>query len=216
MAKLLHIDSSSSVHSVSRKLAAEFRAVWEKEHPEGTVAYRDLAADPVPHPDHDAVLTLMSPPRTERQQAAATLHEELVAELLAADALLISAPMYNWTIPSTLKAWLDQSLVLGRTLPFDPSHQPLGGRPATVLLAYGGSYGADSPDADMDHCAPYLRTVLGKVLGYELELITVEHTLAAFTAKDPAEQAKGFASLRSAEAAVAERAQRVAESLVQA
>ncbi|MCO1576060.1 NAD(P)H-dependent oxidoreductase [Crossiella sp. SN42] len=198
---------------MSRTLAAAFRTVWDKEHPDGTVTYRDLAAEPVPHLDLDAVITLMAPPSTENQQAAAALHEQLVAEILAADALLISAPMYNWTIPSTLKAWLDQSLVLGRTLPYDPSHKPLGGRPATVVLAYGGNYGEGAPDAGMDHCAPYLRTVLDKVLGYELELVIAQHTLAAFTAQDPAEQAKGAASLQQAEAAVMERAKQVAESL---
>lgn len=68
--------------------------------------------------------------------------------------------MYNWTIPSNLKAWFDQSLVLGRTLPFDPSMNPLASRPATLLLAFGGDYGTESPDADMNHCTPYLRTVV--------------------------------------------------------
>jgi FMN-dependent NADH-azoreductase len=216
VAHLLHIDSSSSVHSVSRRLAASFRETWSKQQPDGTVTYRDLAAEPVPHMDTDAVVTLMAEPQTEGQRAAAALHNELVEEILEADALLISAPMYNWTIPSNLKAWLDQSLIMGRTLPFDPSVNPLAGRPATVVLAHGGDYTAGSPDADMDHCTPYLRTVAEKVLGYQVEFVIASYTVTPYTTEDPAELEKAANSLRQAESAVLDRARSVASGLVRA
>ncbi|MET8830740.1 NAD(P)H-dependent oxidoreductase [Streptomyces sp. NPDC004610] len=206
MARLLHIDSSSSKDSVSRSLAARFREVWDKEHGADSVIHRDLVAEPVPHLDPDAVVTLWAPPGTEAQRATAALQERLVEELLAADALLISVPMYNWTIPSVLKAWLDQSLILGRTLPYDPSSKPLGGRAATVLIACGGYYGEGSPDAGMDHCGPYLRTVLGQVLGYEVEMITAWRTLAGAGAGSPEEAELAGESLREARELAGRRA----------
>lgn len=213
MTRLLHLDTSPSPYSVSRKLATSFREVWDKEQPNTDPVYRDLAKNPVPHLDTDAFFTLMEEPQTERQKEASKLHDELVTEILSADALLISAPMHNWNIPSNLKAWLDQSLILGRTLPFDPSVKPLGGRPATVLLAYGGDYGADSPDADMDHCGWYLRIVLERVLGYELEIITASHTLAPYVSQDPAGAERAALSFHQAESAVLERAKAVAGAL---
>ncbi|MFJ1597396.1 FMN-dependent NADH-azoreductase [Streptomyces sp. NPDC088261] len=210
MPRLLHIDSSTSPHSVSRSLAASFLAVWTEEHPGATVTHRDLTAVPIPHLDPDSYVALMSEPRTDAQRAAAALQSELVSEIQTADALLISVPMHNWTIPSSLKAWLDQSLILGRTLPYDPASNPLAGRPATVLIAYGGDYGPGAPDEDMDHCGPYLRTVLGKVLGYQLELIAAFHTVTPFLSEDPVELEKAALSLRQAHAAAADRARKVA------
>ncbi|MCZ9353806.1 NAD(P)H-dependent oxidoreductase [Streptomyces mutabilis] len=215
MARLLHIDSSSARDSVSRALAVRFREVWDKEHGPDSVTYRDLVADPVPHLDGDAVVTLWSEPHTEAQRATAALQNRLVEEILAADALLVSVPMYNWTVPSGLKAWLDQSLILGRTLPYDPSHKPLDGRPATVLTACGGYYGADVPEASMDHCRPYLATVLGQVLGYELETITVWRTLAAAGQGDAEERRAAEESLRAGQEAAQARARAVAASLAE-
>lgn len=216
MTHLLHIDSSSSVPSVSRHLATRFREAWDESRPDATVTYRDLAAEPVPHIDTDGIFTLAAEPQTDGQRAAAALQGELIEEILEADALLLSAPMYNWTIPSNLKAWLDQALILGRTLPYVPGAGPLTGRPATVVLAYGGDYGAGSPNCDMDHCGPYLRTVLGKVLGYQVELIIASHTVLPYTTDDVGELEKAVTSQREAEAAVRERARSVASGLVRA
>lgn len=101
MARLLHIDSSPSPYSVSRRLAGVFRETWAKELPDGDITHRDLVATPLPHLDADGVHTLLNAPETDAQRTAAALHDELVEEVLSADALLISAPMHNWTIPST-------------------------------------------------------------------------------------------------------------------
>ncbi|GGJ96459.1 FMN-dependent NADH-azoreductase [Pilimelia anulata] len=216
MNRLLHIDCSPSPQSVSRSLAGIFRTALADELPDLAVAHRDLVRTPVPHPDPAAVHTLIAEPADAAGRAAAALHDELAAELLAADALLISAPMHNWTIPSNLKAWLDQALVPNRTLPYAPGTSALADRPATVLLAYGGDYGAGSADADMDHCAPYLRTVLGRVLGYDLEIITAAHTVAPYLSRDPAELARSASARGAAEAAAARRARAVARGTVAA
>lgn len=185
MTTLLHIDSSSSfLPSKSRQIAAQFREVWDAKTPDSTVIYRDLAVDPVPHLSIAATKVLAFPAETPEEEANLQRQDALIEELMSADEMLISAPMYNWSIPSTLKAWFDQTLVMGKTLPYDPSTNPLLGRPATVVLAYGGDYAPNSPDAVMDLCGPYLRLVLEKVLGYDLRIITVQQTLAPFTTDD--------------------------------
>lgn len=126
MATLLHLDSSLSpaAGSASRAVTAAFRQAWEEQHPEGTVVYRDLSAAPVPHLDGLAASAAFTDPSTHSPEQAAAFAErlKLVAELEQADAVLIGAPMYNFAIPSTLKAWLDQVIVMGRTAgPESPS-----------------------------------------------------------------------------------------------
>src|SRR5690349_21612944 len=108
MATLLHIDSSVFPHgaSSSRSVTDAFRRTWEEQHPEGTVIYRDLATDPVPHITADAHLAGFTDPATHTPEQAAAFHArvQLIEELEGADAVLIGAPMYNFAIPSTLKA----------------------------------------------------------------------------------------------------------------
>src|SRR5687767_6524056 len=103
MATLLHIDSSvwPREASASRDVAASFRETWEAEHPEGTVIYRDLATSPLPHLDTTAAAAGFTPAdqRTPEQAAAFALRDELAGELERADAVLIGAPMYNFSIP---------------------------------------------------------------------------------------------------------------------
>ncbi|AKN74860.1 hypothetical protein QR97_38775 [Streptomyces sp. PBH53] len=181
MPHLLHIDSSAMSHgSVSRDLAKTFRQVWQKENPEGVVTYRDLGADPVPPLTEAGVTAGFTPPAAhdERQRAAMRLRDELAEELLAADTLLVSTPMYNWSIPSTLKAWLDQVLVNDRTITFDGTPGPLAGRPATVVASYGGGYTPGTPMEKANHCGPYLETVFGTGLGLRVEVIAAQLSLA--------------------------------------
>ncbi|GHE68969.1 hypothetical protein GCM10014715_23470 [Streptomyces spiralis] len=125
MATLLHIDSSlfPGEASSSRSVTAAFRKSWEEQHPEGTVIYRDLAAAPVPHITADAWSAGYAAPseRTPEQSAAFAARVKLIEELEQANAVLIGAPMYNFSIPSTLKAWLDSVLLLGRTAGETPS-----------------------------------------------------------------------------------------------
>ncbi len=206
MPTLLHIDTSASPISVSRKVAGAFADTWNEEMADSTTVYRDLVADPVPHVDQPAVKTLMEPAENPDDEVAAALHDTLAEELLSADSIVVSAPMYNWCIPSNLKAWFDQVLIMGRTLPWDPSTNPLAGRPATVCLAYGGDYSPGTEDAELDHCGPYLRTVFETVLGFDLEIITVRNTVAALTSDDPEVHAEAERTLEEALAAARQRA----------
>jgi len=212
MTRLLHIDSSASAEgSVSKALAASFRKVWDAEQPDATVTYRDLGQDAVPHVDSDALASLVVPGehQSERQREARVLHDTLIDELLGADALLISAPMYNWSIPSGLKAWIDQTIIFGRTL-FSPAEQgPLAGRPVTVALAYGGGYSPGAPQAAWNHADTYLRTVFQEALGMELTVVTAQLTLAGKTPgmESLVEMAEG--SLKAAHTDIEEAARKV-------
>ncbi|MET9358248.1 NAD(P)H-dependent oxidoreductase [Streptomyces sp. NPDC006617] len=179
MATLLHIDSSvfPAKASASRSVTAVFRRTWEEQHPEGTVIYRDLDTDPVPHITAAAWSAGYADPseHTARQSAAFAARLELIEELERADVILIGAPMYNYTVPSTLKAWLDNVLLLGRTAGESPSAQ---GTPAVVVASRGGSYAPGTPREDFEFVQNYLDAVLRSTLGLDLEFIVPELTMA--------------------------------------
>ncbi|MGY6023619.1 FMN-dependent NADH-azoreductase [Streptomyces spinosirectus] len=179
MATLLHVDSSvlPGEASSSRSVTAAFRAVWEEQHPQGAVLYRDLAADPVPHITADAWSAgyTAASERTPQQSAAFAARVRLIEELEQADVVLIGAPMYNFSIPSTLKAWLDNVLLLGRTAGEEPSAQ---GTPAIVVASRGGSYAPGTPREGFEYVQNYLEAVLGRTLGLDVDFIVPELTLA--------------------------------------
>jgi FMN-dependent NADH-azoreductase len=179
MATLLHIDSSvfPGEASASRSVAAAFRRTWEEQHPDGTVIYRDLAADPVPHITADAHTAGRTAPsqHTPAQSAAFAARVQLIEELEQADAVLIGAPMYNFSIPSTLKAWLDNVILLGRTSGQSPSAQ---GTPVTVVASRGGSYAPGTPREGSEFVQNYLEAVLKGSLGLDLDFIVLELTMA--------------------------------------
>jgi FMN-dependent NADH-azoreductase len=179
MAHLLHIDSSLfSEASVSKEIARTFRQTWAAEHPGGLVTYRDLGAEPVPALTEAALFATQVPEaeRTPEQTAALRTREELVNEVLAADAYLLAAPMYNWGVAGTFKVWLDQIVLVGTTAGGDVP--PLAGRPATVVLSYGGGYFPGSPREGWDFVQPYLETVLAKAMGLDVTFVTAQLTLA--------------------------------------
>ncbi|MFE2070886.1 FMN-dependent NADH-azoreductase [Streptomyces sp. NPDC059467] len=179
MATLLHIDSSvfPGEASSSRPVTATFRKVWEEQHPEGTVIYRDLAADPVPHITAAAWSAGYTDPaeRTPEQSAAFAARVKLIEELEQADAVLIGAPMYNFSIPSPLKAWLDNVLLLGRTAGETPSAQ---GTPTVVVASRGGSYAPGTPREGYDFVQNYLEAILKDTLGLDVHFIVPELTMA--------------------------------------
>ncbi|MGW0883572.1 FMN-dependent NADH-azoreductase [Streptomyces sp. NPDC002671] len=179
MTTLLHIDSSvfHGEASSSRSVTAAFRKAWQEQHPEGTVIYRDLATDPVPHITADAWSAGYAAPseRTPEQSAAFAARVELMEELERADAVLIGAPMYNFSIPSTLKAWLDNVLLLGRTAGETPSAQ---GTPVIVVASRGGSYAPGTPREGFEFVQNYLEAVLKGTLGLALDFIVPELTMA--------------------------------------
>ncbi|MEW2293353.1 NAD(P)H-dependent oxidoreductase [Streptomyces sp. NPDC006743] len=195
MAVLLHLDSSlfPLENSGSRQLTDAFRRTWQEAHPQGSVIYRDLAADRVPHLDAATVAADTLPP----------LRRQLIAEFEKADVVLIGAPMYNFTVPSTLKAWLDQIILAGRTF---GEGVPASGKRVVVASSRGGSYRPGTPRAGFEFDTNYLEKVLGDALGLRVEVITRELTLApvtpAMAALIPqAEESARQSLLRAAESA---------------
>jgi FMN-dependent NADH-azoreductase len=180
MPTLLRLDSSMRHEgSRSRALSAHFAAAWQEANPDGTVVYRDLAVDPIPHLDLAAFSAnfVADDDRTEPQREARKLAEMLANELLAADEVVIGIPLYNFGPPSTFKAWFDRIVVQGLTV--DPAGGGLlGGRPLTFTAARGGGYGPGTPREGWDHREPWLRHAFG-VLGFDdIRFIHAELTLS--------------------------------------
>ncbi|MEQ3553518.1 NAD(P)H-dependent oxidoreductase [Pseudonocardia nematodicida] len=182
MPSLLRLDSSAAAgrNSVSRTLTGEFDRAWTARGGDRTVVHRDLHADPVPHlPDAELHWPRDMRPDTVVDAAAERLQYALIDELLAADVLLLGVPLYNYGLPSTLKAWIDHVHVPGVTAALPGgSTRPLAGRPAVVVTAQGASYDDGSPTAGWDHATPHLEIVLGEVFGMSVTTVPVPLTLA--------------------------------------
>lgn len=205
MPNLLHLDSSADLaHSRTRALTAHFAEVWRNSGPDHLVTRRDLHRDALPHlPD----AALHWPPRlrpagANPPAAAETLQRELIEELDAADVLLVGAPLYNYSVPSTLKAWLDYIHVPGVTTPFDDTTQPLAGRQAVIVTSQGAVYDPGTPRAGWDHAVPVLEIILGEALGMvttvvtvPLALVDVAPPLAQFAERAETEYAAAFTTL---------------------
>lgn len=159
---LLHISSSLfGDQGKSSQLADHFIAQWQQQNPAGRVTRRDLAANPIPHLDGATFQANLTPAdkRTPEQQALAATADEAIAELQNHDVLVLSVPMYNFGIPSTLKAWIDSVARAGTTFRYT-SNGPEGllkGKKAYVLAARGGAYQGTPNDTQ----TPYLKTFLG-------------------------------------------------------
>ena len=164
MNKILHINSSvRSSGSVSRQLTAEFVAKLKEAHPGAEVMDRDLAAEPVPHLSEQMMGAFFTPAeqRTPEQTATVRLSDELLAELLSADVIVIGAPMYNFSVASSLKAWIDHVARAGLTFKYT-SGGPVGlvqGKKVYVFTSRGGVY-SEGAGKDMDFHETYLRGVL--------------------------------------------------------
>ena len=181
MPHLLHLDSSiDPARSRSRAITAEFADAWRGRGDDFTVTTRDLHARPVPHLTSAAShwAPRLRQPGDVPPPAESALQQELLDELLAADVLLVGAPMYNYSLPSTLKAWIDHIHVPGVTAPFDTSDQPMAGRPAVVVTSRGAVYDAGTTTEGWDHTVPPLRLILGDSLGMEVAVIETNLTLA--------------------------------------
>jgi FMN-dependent NADH-azoreductase len=163
--KILHLDSSIlGQGSVSRLLSAEIVARLKAEAPAATVTYRDLAAEPVPHLS-GAYLAAGAQPadqRTAEAQAELDLGAAIMDEFLAADVVVIGAPMYNFSVSSQLKAWIDRVAVKGKTFSYSEKGPEglAGGKKVVIASSRGGIY-SSGPGAAIDHQEPYLRAVFG-------------------------------------------------------
>ena len=163
--KLLHVDSSIlGAGSVSRQLTAEIVAAERKHHPALEVAYRDLAAAPVGHLSGAHLASAAGAvPETAGIQHDLAAGQAALAEFLDADIVVVGAPMYNFGIPSQLKAWIDRLAVAGKTFRYsDKGAEGLaGGKRVIVASSRGGFYGPDSAIAFLDHQESYLRGIFG-------------------------------------------------------
>jgi FMN-dependent NADH-azoreductase len=180
MAHLLQIDSSiQGERSVSRALTARAAAAWRAAHPGGTVTYRDLAADPLPHLDAESGLARMVAPdqHTPAQARSYALTRELVAEVLAADTIVLGLPLYNFGPPSSVKSWVDHLVAQGLSIDAETGAGLLGDRDFLVLAARGGGYGAGTPREGWDHAETWLPHGVS-LTGLEPRFITAELTLA--------------------------------------
>jgi FMN-dependent NADH-azoreductase len=163
--KLLHLDSSIlGEGSVSRNLSAEIVAAQRAAHPGIEIIYRDLATDPIGHLNGPRLAALQGATPSESAIAAdVEKGQAALEEFLAAGIVVIGAPMYNFTIPSQLKAWIDRIAVAGRTFRYT-EHGPqglAGDKKLIIASSRGGMFGPDSPTATFDHQETYLRALFG-------------------------------------------------------
>lgn len=177
MTTLLRLDSSAGgARSRSRMITAAFADAWQTAGPDRTVVTRDLHADPPAHLPSSALHWGAGQVAGERPPAWEQAQRDYLDELLAADLLLIGVPLYNYSMPSTLKAWVDHVHVPGETAGLP--ELPLRGRHAVLVSARAGRYGTEaSPDA-WDHGTAALEVVLGMSMGMTTHRIVTEGTIA--------------------------------------
>ena len=166
MPTLLHIDSSPlGERSISRRLSNEFVEQWKQLHPQGQVITRDLTATDLRPVGAEWIAAAYTPEnaRTPRQNEVLSLSDELIAELEAADEYVLGVPMHNFSIPSTLKLWIDQVARSGKIFSYSAAGPAglLKNKKATFLVASGGVYSAETQMASFNFVEPYLRSGFG-------------------------------------------------------
>ena len=163
--QLLHIDSSIlGTNSVSRQLTADIVAAWTASHPGTQVDYLDVAANAPAHLGADALgFRTGQTAATEAERQENAVSEALVSQFLAADVVVMGAPLYNFTVPTQLKAWIDRVAQIGRTFKYtDKGAVGLaGGKTVIVALSRGGLYSSSEAGRAAEHQETYLQTVMG-------------------------------------------------------
>ena len=196
--KLLHIDSSPLIsHSVSRELTRRIVAEWLATHPGTEVDHLDLAVEAPTHLNADSLgfrLAPGTPGLTEAQQQENAVSERLVSQFLAADVVAVGAPMYNFSVPTQLKAWIDRIAQAGRTFRYTANGPEglAGGKTVIIASSRGGAYGDTSP---ADHQESYLKTVFGFFGVTDLRIVRAEGVAMGEAAKAQA-LAEADAALR--------------------
>ncbi len=179
MPRLLHIQSSPNIeHSVTRKLTEKFVRTWTSHHANVEVDLLDLAAQPLPHFGLASLQSMMLPSEqwSDPVREAAALSDRLIKQLEEAQIVVIGAPMFNFTICTQLKAWIDHITVAGRTFKYSAPGVAKGlvfGKKVFVVEARGGDY-ADAPISAYDHQEPLLRANLGFLGMFDVTFIRAE------------------------------------------
>lgn len=179
---LLHIDSSVlGDFSTSRKLTASIVDALQQDHPQAQVTYRDLADAPPAHLTGRVLMAMRSGDLTglsHEERAQVALSAELLEEFLVADTVVIGAPMYNFSLPTQLKAWIDRLTQAGRTFQYTETGPVglAGGKRVVIASSRGGMYAGTPIEAMVDHQEAYLRGVLGFWGITDVEIVRAEGT----------------------------------------
>jgi FMN-dependent NADH-azoreductase len=166
-------------YSTSRKLTAIFVDRWKAEHPGGTVVVRDLAQTHLPFVDLSWIGGAFTPPEQHSSEIAAAIKisDDLVAELKAADHIVIGTPLYNFSVPAILKAYIDHVVRVGVT--FTMAYQGLlTGKKATVILTSGSDFSPGTPYESYNQGGPYLRQILGFIGITDVTVVLAGRALA--------------------------------------
>ena len=201
MSSLLHIEVSPwAENSLSRSVSADFITAWNTANADGTVITRDLDTTPVPHLDVEAIAAAFmgEADRSEPMAAKWGARMFLIEEISGVDEILISTPMWNWSVPSVLKAYIDNLIIPGV---FDEGTATLAGKKVTFVVAQGGSYRDGTPKAGWDYATGYLNQFATAMGAIDIEVTTVEFGLAGVV---PA--LEGFISHKEASIASAKEA----------
>jgi len=177
--KLLHIDSGIlGTASVSRQLSANTVAEWRTQHPNTEVVYRDLVAQPLTHLTGEQLFAAAADASQQSPEMRSILaeSEKVLQEFLDADIVVIGTPMYNFSIPSQLKAWIDRIAIKGKTFAYTEQGPKglAGGKTVIIASTRGGVYGATSPVAAWDHQEAYLKAVFGFLGVTDLRFLRAE------------------------------------------
>ena len=189
MSNLLAIQVSPRPEgSISRTLTSLFIDQWQATHASGTVVVRDLGVTPPPFVDLPWIIGAYSPAGTHSPEVGATIKvsNDLVAELQAADHIVLGTPMFNFSIPAVLKAWIDQIVRVGVTV--SPNNVGLlTGKKATIILATGGNFSPGSPVEAYNLASGYLRQVFGWLGITDVEIILADRGHAGANGETAAE-----------------------------
>jgi len=166
-------------HSISRKLTAEFAATWQKAHPDGKIISRDLTVTKLPVVNGVWIGAAHTPDgsHSPEQREELAVSDKLIAELQQADEYVFGVPMHNFSIPSTLKLWIDQVARAGKTFSYG-AEGPKGlltGKKVTLLIASGGVYERTAMES-LNFVTPYLRAVFGFLGITDVKIIAAEGT----------------------------------------
>ena len=176
---LLAIHSSPmGSQSASRSVADTYIQTWKTTNPNGILIEKDLVTNPVPHLDGEAIFANYTP-ADQQSPAMKEKHDyrlDLINEITGVDEILISTPLWNWSVPSVLKAYIDQIVVTG--VLDNSGNSGLAGKKVTFVVAQGGSYKEGTPKAGWDYATGYLELVAKALGATDVETILVEFSLA--------------------------------------
>lgn len=168
MTNLLVLDTSPRKDAVSRSLTEGFIADWSAKFPDATIVHRDIGANPPEHLDDELIDALRRNPDqlSDRQTATIAASDAMIAELKAADVIVVGAPMHNFTISGALRTWIDHIARPGKSFGYDPETGPHGlldDKPVHVISTRGGQYGDGDPENPnpADFQSGYLRHIFG-------------------------------------------------------